>query len=80
MASSRPEGHSRRRLGGFACAPAPADQSARSAGAKPKPVGLHDAQQFDGQGLEREWLPLRHYPGRAEPVKGAFGVGFAANP
>ena len=25
-------------------------------------------------------LPLRHCPGRAEPVKGAFGVGFAADP
>jgi hypothetical protein len=26
------------------------------------------------------WLPLRHCAGRAEPVKGAFGVGFAADP
>jgi hypothetical protein len=26
------------------------------------------------------WLPLRHCPGRAEPVKGAYGVGFAADP
>jgi hypothetical protein len=28
----------------------------------------------------RGWLPLRHCPRRPEPVKGAFGVGFAADP
>jgi hypothetical protein len=28
----------------------------------------------------RRWLPLRHCPGRPEPVKGAFGVGSAADP
>jgi hypothetical protein len=68
----------------FVCARRPGGQTAgrlaRNSEARP-PLSLEvqrGSDQLSAPG--RGWLPLRHCPGQAEPVKGAFGVGFAANP
>ena len=53
-----------------------------SAGAKSRRFGLPGQQTFTAAWSMRCrcWLPLRHCPGRPEPVKGAYSVGFAADP
>jgi hypothetical protein len=71
----------------FASAPASAPATAGQT-----PVGWREKRKAPGrQIVERSpalrvlrgaagWLPLLHCPGRAEPVKGAYGVGSAADP
>jgi hypothetical protein len=83
LKAARP-GRSRRRLGALRlrsrwrsrCGGASAGRLAR----KEEHRAAEDQSQSRPARRHRRWLPLRHCPGRPEPVKGAFGVGFAADP
>lgn len=80
--AARP-GRSRRRLGGLASAPAGAPAVAGLTpvgwreGAEAGPPKRRRSSPGPQFGWARSWLPLRHCPGRAEPVKSACGVGYA---